>query len=98
MSATATVTELKEELEKAIKDLKYRNTVSIDMYDLENKFVVVHGFKSEEYALGFAELIKNNKDYRIADENFVILSSNYKIIQVHKNLTAYKAHTTTPKP
>ncbi|MBO0591330.1 hypothetical protein I2486_07905 [Cellulophaga sp. E16_2] len=98
MAATESATTLKEELEKAIKDLKYRNTVSIDIYDLENKFVVVHGFKTQDYALGFAELIKNNKDYRIADENFVILSSNYKIIQVHKNLTAYKTHTVTPKP
>ncbi|MBA6313787.1 type IX secretion system periplasmic lipoprotein PorW/SprE [Cellulophaga baltica] len=99
MDATEPVAKLKAALEKAIKDLKYRNTVSLDMYNLENKFVVVHGFKTEEYALGFAELIKNNKDYRIADENFVILSSNYKIIQVHKNLTAYKTHTVTiPKP
>lgn len=90
--------DLKIALEKAIKDLKYRNTVSLDVYNLENQFIVVHGFKEEDYALGFAELIKNNKDYRIAKENFVILSSNYKIIQVHKNLTAYKNRSTTPKP
>jgi hypothetical protein len=52
---------------------------------------VVHGFKSKDYALGYAELIKNNKDYRIDDENFVILSDNYKIIQVHKNIADYRA-------
>ena len=97
-SDTQKAEDLKTALEKAIKDLKYRNTVSIDIYDLENKFVVVHGFKSEDYTLGFAELIKNNKDYSIANENFVILSSNYQILQVHKNLTAYKNRTTTPKP
>jgi len=97
-SDTQKAEDLKTALEKAIKDLKYRNTVSIDIYDLENKFVVVHGFKSEDYTLGFAELIKNNKDYSIANENFVILSSNYQILQVHKNLTAYKNRITTPKP
>ena len=82
---------LKELLEKSISDLKYKNKVSKDIYNLEDQFVVVHGFKSKDFALGYAELIKNNKDYRIGDENFVILSNNYKIIQVHKNIADYKA-------
>jgi hypothetical protein len=82
---------LKERLEKSLEDLKYKNVVSKDIYNLEDQFVVVHGFKSKDFALGYAELIKNNKDYRIDDENFVILSNNYKIIQVHKNIADYKA-------
>ncbi len=90
--------DLKILLEQSIIDLKYRNTVSIDVYNIEKNFVVVHGFKSEEFALGYAELIKNNKDYLVAYKNFVILSSNYKTIQVHKNITAYKNRDTTPKP
>lgn len=81
---------VKTELEDAIKDLRYRNTVSKDIYTLEDQFVVVHGFKSKDYALGFVELIRINKDYRIDNENFVILSDNYKIVQVHKNLQEYK--------
>ena len=82
---------LKNRLEEAIKDLNYRNIVSKDIYNLEDEFIVVHGFRSKDFALGFAELIKNNKDYRIKDENFVVLSDNYKIIQVHKNIESYKA-------
>jgi hypothetical protein len=82
---------LKDLLEKSIEELKYRNIVSKDIYNLEDQFVVVHGFRSKDFALGFTELIKNNKDYRIDDENFVILSDNYKIIQVHKNIAAYNA-------
>jgi hypothetical protein len=78
-----------ELLEKSITDLKYRNSVSKDIYNLEDMFVVVHGFKSKEFALGYAELLKNNKDYRVANKNFVILSENYKVIQVHKNLQDY---------
>jgi hypothetical protein len=82
---------LKNRLEKAIKELNYKNIVSKDIYNLEDEFVVVHGFPSQDFALGFAELIKNNRDYLIKDENFVVLSDNYKIIQVHKNLESYKA-------
>ena len=81
---------VKADLEAAIADLRYGNIVSKDIYTLEDQFVVVHGFPSKDYALGFAELIKFNKDYLIQNENFVILSSNYKIIQVHKNLQDYK--------
>jgi len=88
---------LRKQLEDAIKDLRYKNIVSKDIYNLENQFVAVHGFKSKDFALGFSELIKNNKDYRIKDENFVILSKNYQTILVHKNLDAYKAKLLTPK-
>ena len=89
---------LKTELEEVIKDLKYKNVVSKDIYDLETEFVVVHGFKGRDFALGFAELIKNNRDYRIKDENFVISSENYQIIQVHKILDDYQLQMLTPKP
>ncbi len=89
---------LMETLQKSIDDLKYRNSVSKDVYSLEDQFVVVHGFKSKTYALGYVELLKNNKDYRVDNENFVILSSNYKIIQVHKNLQEYSSKMLTPKP
>lgn len=90
--------ELKKRLEESIEDLKYKNLVSKDIYNLEMEFIVVHGFKSKDYALGYVELLNKNKDYRIANENFVILSSNYKIIQVHKNLQEYKNQVLTPKP
>lgn len=89
---------LMELLEQSIKDLKYRNRISKDIYNLEEQFVVVHGFKSKDFALGYAELLKNNKDYRVAHKNFVILSENYKVIQVHKNLQDYLNTLITPKP
>ena len=89
---------LKELLEKSIVDLKYKNAVSKDIYNLEDQFVIVHGFKSKDYALGYAELLKINKDYGVRNENFVILSSNYKVIQVHKNIKEYKDSILNPKP
>lgn len=90
--------ELQDRLEKSLKELAYKNVVSRDIYNLEDLFIVVHGFKTKDFALGYVELLKNNKDYRIDNENFVILSSNYKIIQVHKNLEDYKIEILTPKP
>lgn len=89
---------LKARLEESIKDLGYDNNVSLDLYDLETQFVVVHGFPSRDYALGYVELLKINRDYHIDLQNFVILSSNYKIIQVHKNLQEYYKQVLTPKP
>lgn len=89
---------LVEKLELAIKDLRYKNYVSKDIYNLEDQFVVVHGFKSKDFALGFDELLKINKKYKISQENFVILSPHYKIVQVHKNLQEYKSRILTPKP
>ncbi|MEN1786279.1 MAG: hypothetical protein AAGF77_14245, partial [Bacteroidota bacterium] len=89
---------LQTRLVEAIEELKYRNIVSTDIYNSENQFVVVHGFRSRDFALGFAELIKNNKDYRIKDENFVISSLNYQTILIHKNLDAYMAQLLIPKP
>ncbi|MGB5699438.1 MAG: hypothetical protein WBM49_06270, partial [Muriicola sp.] len=89
---------LKKRLEASIKDLNYNNKVSKDIYNLEDEFIVVHGFRSRDFALGYLELLKNNKDYRIANENFVILSDNYKTIQIHKNIEDYRRQNLTPKP
>lgn len=98
ISNTVKALELKEKLEKSIVDLRYKNIISKDIYTLEDQFIVVHGFKSRDFALGYLELLKNNKDYRIDAENFVVLSKNYKIVQVHKNLQEYKKELLTPKP
>nr|WP_133671318.1 hypothetical protein [Maribacter caenipelagi] len=97
-SNTDEALKLMELLEQSIIDLRYKNIVSRDIYNLEDQFVVVHGFKSKDFALGYAELLKNNKDYLVADENFVVLSENYKIVQVHKNIIEYRNTLLTPKP
>jgi hypothetical protein len=89
---------LMKRLEASIEDLKYSNKVSKDIYNLEEEFVVVHGFRSADFAFGYVELLKNNKDYRIRNENFVILAENYKTVQIHKNLKDYRRLNLTPKP
>lgn len=72
-------------------------TTSIDLYDENTTFVVVHGLKSAAGASGFAELLKSDeKDKRgrrikpkITRPYFAISSPNYAIIQRHKNLNSY---------
>ena len=81
---------LKEQLDKAIADYYYTDMVnSIDYYDPQTKFVIVHGLKTKLGARGFGEVLKENKKYLIKKPFFEISSPNYKIIQIHKNLDEY---------
>ncbi|MFM1878817.1 MAG: hypothetical protein RLZZ241_1683 [Bacteroidota bacterium] len=82
---------LRELLIKSMKDLGYPYTVSEDRYTAFESFIVVHGFPSEAYAQGYTELLRNNADYKVSSESFVIFTSHYKTIQVHKNLEAFKS-------
>lgn len=87
---TTALNKVYDKIVEAVKDQPQRKLkLSKDIYDPTTIFIVVHGLLSSDRALGFAELLKNNKDYRIRRENFVILSKNYKTVQVHKNLKAY---------
>ena len=59
-----------------------------DYYNNITKFVVLHGLKSYDGALGLLEILKEN-DSVFIDSFFVISSENYRTIQIHKNLNAY---------
>ncbi|WP_338424032.1 tetratricopeptide repeat protein [Galbibacter pacificus] len=87
---TAGVNTLTKTIDKSLKDLKYDHiTHSEDVYSPESIFLVIHGFDSQLHAEGYAELLNINKDYLVDNEKFVISSSNYKTLQIHKNLDAY---------
>ncbi len=89
---------LYETITTSLKDLKYHDlSISQDVYDEDKIFLVVHGFKQKEYALGYAELLNINKNYKVDNENFVVLSNNYKIIQIHKNLEVYLRDQSPPQ-
>ncbi len=95
-SDTVAINKLYKTLERSLKELRYDHLkLSKDIYNTTTMFVVVHGFKQKEYALGYAELLNINKDYKVRDENFVILSDNYKIVQIHKNLDDYLSKIST---
>lgn len=78
-----------KELDEAIKAIEFFElSTSIDMYNSNTIFVVVHGLKSIQAAKGFGVLLKD-KEQHIEREYFGISSQNYQIIQIHKNLEAY---------
>jgi len=78
-----------KELDAAVSKVNYFSlSTSIDVYDTNTTFVVVHGLKSVQGASGFAEILKENKNK--IDRNYYSISSpNYEIVQRHKNLTEY---------
>ncbi|PKP16937.1 MAG: hypothetical protein CVU07_05300, partial [Bacteroidetes bacterium HGW-Bacteroidetes-23] len=80
-------------IEKITKFIKDRNqsqlTTSIDLYTMDKNFFVIHGLRDEEYAKGVASILKEFKDYKIAEQAIVISSENYKVVQMKKNLEEY---------
>src|SRR5690554_5231825 len=98
---TSTETEeaqkLKDLLDKAIEELQYTNLkTSMDYYDPETRFVIVHGLNSKMGSEGFGEILKERKGFKIKKPFFEISTPNYKIIQIHKNLDSYLTQEETP--
>lgn len=84
-------TALQERIDKAIKDFKYETILSVskDVYDRNQLFVVVHGFESRSTALGFEGTLRRNEEYNVTNESTILSSVNYRTIQMHKNFTEY---------
>lgn len=81
---------LKEKLDVAIEENRYEDmATSIDYYVPDTLFVVIHGLNTRLGGRGFAEVLRENKKYKIKDAFFEISSPNYKIVQIHKNLDDY---------
>ena len=80
----------KAELDKAVERVRYLElSTSIDVYDPETVFVVVHNLKSYQGARGFGEILNEYDEIDINKAYFSISSQNYQIIQIHKNLDNY---------
>lgn len=88
----------KEGVEKALKDTSRDYLkVSLDYYNREKIFVVVHGFITEEVAKNFHLFLDENKKKYNPGKVFAVPSSdNYKVIQVHKKLAEFQ-NIQTPK-
>lgn len=98
MDETEAAEKLKEQLLQALRDYNYNDMkVSIDYYDPETQFVIVHGLNTRLGAQGFGGVLKENKKYKISHPFFEIATPNYKIIQIHKNLDEYLG-ATEPQP
>ncbi|WP_310027325.1 type IX secretion system periplasmic lipoprotein PorW/SprE [Flavobacterium arsenatis] len=64
-------------------------TYSVDIYTMDEKFLVIHGIPSEINANDINTILKDYKDYKITEPSIVISSENYKIVQIKKNLEEY---------
>ncbi len=78
---------LDEEILKSIK--YYELTSSLDVYNENTTFVVVHGLKNGVVAKTFDQLLTKENNKKLKKPYFAVASSNYQIIQIHKNLETF---------
>lgn len=84
------ISSFKEVLVTVIGNVKYYNLkASIDVYDPTTKFVVVHGIRTSQVAKTFNQLLTEEDQNKITAPYFVVSSTNYQIIQIHKILDDY---------
>ena len=77
-------------LDEVLKNIKYYTLKSsVDVYNSNTTFVIVHGLKNEQVAKTFDQLLVKDDKKKIKEPYFAIASANYQIIQIHKNLDAY---------
>ena len=77
-------------LNAAVQEVDYFNlTISRDAYNTNTIFVVVHGLKSVQGALGFVKILETENEQIISKPHFGISSKNYQTVQIHKNLETY---------
>ena len=83
---------LLDKIRKFILDRPFdKLSVSNDVFDMNDNFIVIHGVISEKYATEVVKIIKNHKDYTIALNPIVISNYNYKVVQMKKNMADYLA-------
>ena len=84
------IEEFKKTLDQALQKVSYFGfSTSVDLYDKNTTFVVVHGLNTIEGALGFEALLKDRTETKIAKDHVAISSQNYQIVQIFKNLDSY---------
>ena len=84
------IEEFKKALQAEIDKVNvYELTLSVDIYNPTTTFVIVHGLKSKDGAVGYAQSLQEKKKDKIVHDFFAVSSSNYRIIQIHKNFDDY---------
>ncbi|MCF7566795.1 tetratricopeptide repeat protein [Sabulilitoribacter arenilitoris] len=77
-------------LDSVLKNIKYYNLkTSVDVYNPNTTFVIIHGLKNAQVAKTFDQLLTKEDKQKITKPYFAISSANYQIVQIHKNLDTY---------
>lgn len=83
---------IEEKIKRFIADENIQKlSYSFDTYTEKENFITIHGINSEDYAKDIAEVMKENKKFKIDEPAVVVSSENYKVIQIKKNLETYLA-------
>lgn len=78
-------------IQTAIDEEEYAFNVSQDVYNKDQKLIVVHGLATKLGARGLGAFLKDPKnDYLVKHPYIAIATENYKIVQIYKNLDKYK--------
>jgi hypothetical protein len=81
---------LRDKIQKFITDRNLTKlSVSLDIYTMTDNFVVIHGITSEDLANGVATVLKEFKEYKVAQTPIIISVENYTVVQIKKNLADY---------
>jgi len=81
---------LRETIQKFIKERNLTKlSVSLDIYTMNDNFVVIHGMNSQDLADGVASVLKEFKEYKVPQTAVLITVENYTIVQIKKNLEEY---------
>lgn len=79
------IADFKKTLDEVIPHIEFYNlTTSIDVYNPETTYIVVHGVESIDGAKGLVQLVKIEDRYKIERPYFGISTDNYRILQIHK--------------
>ncbi len=77
-------------LDTVLKNVRfYKLESSMDIYDVNTTFVVVHGLRTAQVAKTFHQILLDKDVKKIKEPYFVVSSTNYQILQIHKNLDTY---------
>ncbi|MFP9115032.1 tetratricopeptide repeat protein [Flavobacterium sp. RHBU_3] len=85
------IAKLTKTIQQFIKDNNNnRITLSNDIYTVKDNILVVHGLINKLAAVDVVSVLKDYKDYKIAETPIIISSEDYKVIQVKKNFEQYQ--------
>lgn len=77
-------------LDEVLNNVRYyRLKSSVDVYDRNSTFVIIHGYENLQLAQTFKQTLLDKDVNKIKHPFFGISSANYRILQIHKNLDTY---------
>ncbi len=87
---TEKTTTFKTTLDEVLDNIiYYKLKSSVDIYDPNTTFVMIHGLKNKTVAQTFHQILLEEDVSKINEPYFVVSSTNYQIVQIHKNLEDY---------